>query len=132
MASFRARRHFVRACSKISPSASKVYWAGDEMAASPRSERTDRSLCNTFEKTVPSFCFKNVVPKFMNTKIMSNQVYYVLARVGADSIGLYVESPDFDSAYDVAEERIAQSYKGPFIVQAVQLINVGKPEHATR
>ena len=53
---------------------------------------------NTFEKTVPSFCFKNVVPKFRNTKIMSNQVYYVLARVGADSIGLYVESPDFDSA----------------------------------
>jgi hypothetical protein len=44
----------------------------------------------------------------------------------------HVESPDFDSAYDVAEERIAQSYKGPFIVQAVQLINVGKPEHATR
>ena len=68
----------------------------------------------------------------MNAKIMSDQVYYVLARVGADSIGLYVESPDFDSAYDVAEERIAQSYKGPFIVQAVQLIDVGKPEHATR
>jgi hypothetical protein len=44
---------------------------------------------------------------------MSNQVYYVLARVGADSIGLYVESPNFDSAYNVAEERIAQSYKGP-------------------
>ena len=53
---------------------------------------------------------------------MSNQVYYVLARVGADSIGLYVESPDFDSAYEVAEERIAQSYKGPFTVQALQLI----------
>ena len=63
---------------------------------------------------------------------MSNQVYYAVARVGADSIGLYVESPDFDSAYDVAEERIAQSYKGPFIVQAVQSIDVGKPEHATR
>jgi len=40
---------------------------------------------------------------------MSNQVYYILARVGADSIGLYVESPDFDSAYDIAEERIAVS-----------------------
>ena len=53
---------------------------------------------------------------------MSNQAYYILARVGADSIGLYVESPDFDSAYDVAEERIAQSYKGPFTVQALQLI----------
>ena len=63
----------------------------------------------------------------MNTKIMSNQVYYVLARVGADSIGLYVESPDFDSAYNVAEERIAQSYKGPFTVQALQLIDAGKP-----
>jgi hypothetical protein len=34
-------------------------------------------------------------------------------NAGADSIGLYVESPDFDSAYNVAEERIAQSYKGP-------------------
>ena len=53
---------------------------------------------------------------------MSDQVYYVLARVGADSIGIYVESPDFDSAYNVAEERIAQSYNGPFIVQALQLI----------
>jgi hypothetical protein len=59
---------------------------------------------------------------------MSNQVYYVLARVGADSVGLYVESPDFDSAYDVAE-RIAQRYKGPFTVQALQLIDVG---NATR
>jgi hypothetical protein len=49
---------------------------------------------------------------------MSNQVYYILARVGANSIGLYVESSDFD----VAEERIAQSYKGPFTVQALQLI----------
>ena len=57
-----------------------------------------------------------------STKIMSNQVYYIHARVGANSIGLYVESPDFNSAYDVAEERIAQSYKGPFIVQALQLI----------
>jgi hypothetical protein len=63
---------------------------------------------------------------------MSNQVYYVLARVGADSIGLYVESPDFDSAYNVAEERIAQSYKGPFTVQALQLIDVGKREPSVR
>jgi hypothetical protein len=63
---------------------------------------------------------------------MSNQVYYVLARVGADSVGLYVESADFDSAYNVAQERIAQSYKGPFTVQALQLIDVGKREHATR
>ena len=63
---------------------------------------------------------------------MSNQVYYILARVGADSIGLYVESPDFDSAYDVAEERIAQRYTGPSTVQALQLIDVGKREHATR
>jgi hypothetical protein len=63
---------------------------------------------------------------------MSNQIYYILARVGADSIGLYVESPDFDSAYDVAEERIAQRYTGPFTVQALQLIDVGKQEDATR
>ena len=63
---------------------------------------------------------------------MSNQVYYILARVGANSIGLYVESSDFDSAYDVAEERFAQSYKGQFTVQALQLIDVGKREHATR
>ena len=63
---------------------------------------------------------------------MSNQVYYILARVGADSIGLYVESADFDSAYDVAEERIAQRYTGPFTVQALQLIDVGKREDATR
>jgi hypothetical protein len=62
----------------------------------------------------------------LNTKVMSSQVYYVLARVGADSIGLYVESPDFDSAYDVAEKRIAQSYKGPFTVQALQLIDESK------
>ena len=62
---------------------------------------------------------------------MSNQVYYAVARVGADSIGLYVESPDFDSAYNVVEERIVQSYNGPFIVQALQLIDVGKREHAT-
>jgi hypothetical protein len=55
---------------------------------------------------------------------MSNQVYYVLARVGADSIGLYVESPDFDSAYNVAQERIAQRYKGPFTVQALQAVAV--------
>lgn len=63
---------------------------------------------------------------------MSNQVYYAVARVGADTIGLYVESPDFDSAYDVAEKRIAQRYKGPFTVQALQLIDAGKREHATR
>jgi hypothetical protein len=63
---------------------------------------------------------------------MSNQIYYVLARVGADSVGLYVESADFDSAYDVAEKRIAQRYKGPFTVQALQLIDEGKREHATR
>ena len=68
----------------------------------------------------------------MNTKIMSNQVYYVLARAGADSIGLYVEFPDFDSAYNVAEERIAQSYKRPFTVQALQLIDVGKREPSVR
>src|SRR6202011_1584186 len=49
-----------------------------------------------------------------------------------NSIGLYVESPDFDSAYNVAEERIAQSYKGPFTVQALQLIDVGKREPSVR
>jgi hypothetical protein len=63
---------------------------------------------------------------------MSNQVYYVLARVGADSIGLYVESPDFDSAYNVAQERIAQSYKGPFTVQALQLIDVIDDNHVQK
>jgi hypothetical protein len=68
----------------------------------------------------------------MNAKIMSDQVYYVLARVGADSIGLYVESPNFDSAYNVAEDRLAQSYKVPFTIQALQLIDVGQREHATR
>jgi len=87
-----------------SPSASKVFWPVTGWQRRPDPKGPTGVPCNTFEKTVPSFCFKNVVPKFMNTKIMSNQVYYVLARVGADSIGLYVESPDFDSAYDVAEE----------------------------
>ena len=68
----------------------------------------------------------DLIARCDDTKIMSNQVYYILARVGADTIGLYVESPDFDSAYDVAEERIAQRYTGPFTVQALQLIDVGK------
>jgi hypothetical protein len=63
---------------------------------------------------------------------MSNQVYYVVARVRAGSIGLYAEAPDFDSAYDAAEERISQSYAGPFVIQALQLIHEGQPEHATR
>jgi hypothetical protein len=85
-----------------------------------------------FEKTVPSFSLDKHNLQFMNTKIVSKQVYYVLARAGADSIGLYVESPDFDSAYNVAEKRIAQSYKGPFTVQALQLIGVGNREYATR
>jgi hypothetical protein len=40
---------------------------------------------------------------------MSSQVYYVLARVGADSIGLYVESPDFDSAYKGALRRATRA-----------------------
>jgi hypothetical protein len=52
--------------------------------------------------------------------------------VGADSIGLYVESPNFDSAYNVAEDRLSQSYKVPFTIQALQLIDVGQREHATR
>jgi len=70
--------------------------------------------------SVDAFCTSS------STKIMSNQVYYAVARVGADSIALYVESPDFDSAYDVAEKRIARSYKGPFTVQALQLIDAAK------
>src|ERR1700736_771299 len=41
----RIRRDFVKACSKTSPSASKVFWAGGGMAMFPASERTERSLC---------------------------------------------------------------------------------------
>jgi hypothetical protein len=52
----------------------------------------------------------------------SMQTYYVQALIGRDPVGLYVEAPDFDSAWDAAEERIARSYKGPFIIQALQLI----------
>jgi hypothetical protein len=66
-----------------------------------------------------------------SAKIMSNQVYYVLARVRAGSIGLYAEAPDFDSAYDTARNRIAESYHGPFVIQALQLIH-GQRAHATR
>ena len=40
---------------------------------------------------------------------MSSQVYYVLARVGADSIGLYVESPDFDAAYNVHKSALRRA-----------------------
>jgi hypothetical protein len=36
-------------------------------------------------------------------------------------------TPDFDSAWDAAEERIEQSYKGPFIIQALQLIADPEP-----
>jgi len=60
------------------------------------------------------------------------QTYYVQALVAADTVGLCVEAPDFDSAYDAAEERIAQSYKGPFVSQALQLIHLDQREHATR
>lgn len=55
------------------------------------------------------------------------QTYYVQALIGRDHVGLYVEAPDFDSAWDAAEERIAQSYKGPFIIQALQLIGDTEP-----
>jgi hypothetical protein len=40
----------------------------------------------------------------------SVQTYYVQALIGRDPVGLYVEAPDFDSAWDAAEERIARSY----------------------
>ena len=55
------------------------------------------------------------------------QTYYVQALVAGDAVGLYVEAPDFDSAYDAAEGRIAQSYKGPFVIQTVQLIRDAEP-----
>ncbi len=55
------------------------------------------------------------------------QTYYVQALVAGDAVGFCVEAPDFDSAYDAAEERIAQSYKGPFVIQALQLIKDPEP-----
>src|ERR1700686_2723802 len=49
IASFRIRKDFVRACSKAAPSASKVFWAGGGIVTFPASERTNRSLCKTFQ-----------------------------------------------------------------------------------
>ena len=49
IASFRILKDFVKACSKASPSASKVFWAGGGIATFPVSERTKRSLCKTFQ-----------------------------------------------------------------------------------
>src|SRR5271165_897199 len=49
MASFRARKHFVRACSKISPSALNVFCFGAGMATFPSADRTTRNLCNTLQ-----------------------------------------------------------------------------------
>jgi hypothetical protein len=45
----RIRRDLVRACSKTSPSASNVFWAGGGIAMFRASERTERSLCKTFQ-----------------------------------------------------------------------------------
>src|ERR1700730_18821496 len=47
--SLRILRDFVKACSKASPSASKVFWTGGGIATFPVSERTKRSLCKTFQ-----------------------------------------------------------------------------------
>jgi hypothetical protein len=49
IASLRILKDFVKACSKASPSASKVFWAGGGIATFPESERTKRSLCKTFQ-----------------------------------------------------------------------------------
>src|SRR5580700_11017867 len=49
IASFRIRKDFVRACSKASPSASKVFWAGGGIATFQPRNRTKRSLCKTFQ-----------------------------------------------------------------------------------
>ena len=49
IASFRIRKDLVKACSKASPSASKVFCAGGGIAKFPFSERTILSRCKTFQ-----------------------------------------------------------------------------------
>ena len=49
IASLRIRKDFVKACFKISPSASNVFWAGGGMATFPVSERIARRRCKTFQ-----------------------------------------------------------------------------------
>src|SRR3984957_691670 len=49
IASLRILRDFVKACSRASPSASKVFWAGGGIATFPASERIKRSLCKAFQ-----------------------------------------------------------------------------------
>jgi hypothetical protein len=49
IASLRCRRDFVKAYSKASPSASNLFWAGGGIVMFPASERTERSLCKTFQ-----------------------------------------------------------------------------------
>src|ERR1700726_175219 len=49
IASFRRCKVFVKACSKTSPSASKVFWAGGGIVTFPASERTKRTLCKAFQ-----------------------------------------------------------------------------------
>jgi hypothetical protein len=49
IASFRRCKVFVKACSKASPSASNVFWAGGGIATFPASERIKRSLCKAFQ-----------------------------------------------------------------------------------
>jgi hypothetical protein len=50
--------------------------------------------------------------------------YYVQALVGGDAVGLYVEAPDFDSAWDAAENKVDKSYpRKESVVQALQLIS---------
>jgi hypothetical protein len=44
IASFRIRKDFVKACSKASPSASKVFWAGGGIVMFPASEDEVRLL----------------------------------------------------------------------------------------
>jgi hypothetical protein len=57
MASFRIRRDFVRAYSKISPSASNVFCAGGGIAVLPRSERRARIRWRTFNARI-RLCFE--------------------------------------------------------------------------
>ena len=46
--------------------------------------------------------------------------YYVQALVGGDAVGLYVEAPDFDSAWDAAENKVDKSYpRKESVVQAL-------------
>jgi len=47
--SFQIRKDLVNACSKISPSASKVFWAGGGIATFPKFDRSNRSRRNILQ-----------------------------------------------------------------------------------